>query len=224
MFTAPTSTSYRELAYGKGLDTCTLNYASTATFTALLPNTSSLALTKPTTGRVSLAQDATYNYIYSKELTSSDFTVGSTYGLNPITTDPDFPEFSMKGIIETPATFKVSAPAIHGTSPPNVSQSTTLSWSGSGGDYMIAYFLRYEGSAVIDEVSCVMKDDGSFTVPSTVWSDWSKGDQVSVLIGRAIESSTTLPYNNADNGVVGIHLDVRGRVSILKQKLNGDQP
>ena len=204
VFTAPTTTSYYELAYANALDTCELNYASTASFSALLPNTTSLSLNKPATGSISLLQDTTYNYIYAEDLGSGDFIENATYSLSPITTDPDFPSFSMKGIVETPASFKVSSPAIHGTSPPNVSQSTSLSWGGSGGDYMLAYFLRYEGSAIIDEVSCVMKDDGSFTVPSTVWSDWSKGDQVSVLIGRALEPSTTLPYNNADNGVVGI--------------------
>ena len=50
-----------------------------------------------------------------------------------------------------------------------------------------------------------MKDDGAVTVPSTIWSDWSTFDQMSILIGRVKEPTTTLPYNNADNGVVGIY-------------------
>ena len=50
-----------------------------------------------------------------------------------------------------------------------------------------------------------MKDDGSFVVPSTIWSGWSDYDQISILVGRVQEPTTTLPYNNADNGTVGIY-------------------
>ena len=109
IFTSPMSYSYADLVYGDTMDNCELNYTNSNTFSALLPDTPSLSLAKPTAGSLSLTQDVTYPYIYSEDLLSGDFTASSAYDLNAITSDPNFPSFSQSGFVETPGPFKVSS-------------------------------------------------------------------------------------------------------------------
>jgi hypothetical protein len=54
-------------------------------------------------------------------------------------------------------------------------------------------------------VTCAVRDDGSFTVPSSAWSSWTTGRYVDIVVGRARMPSGTIPVNNADSGVAGVY-------------------
>jgi hypothetical protein len=101
----------------------------------------------------------------------------------------------------------VTSPAISADNAPTVSRTNfNLAWSTSQpGEYMVAQLLRYNSSLTTleDVVTCAMTDDGSFQVPSGVWSDWDPDQVIYIAVGRVVEDGGTLPYNNAKSGVVG---------------------
>jgi hypothetical protein len=63
-------------------------------------------------------------------------------------------------------------------------------------------------SAIVEAVTCVVQDDGAFTVPASVWTGWEPGRSLVVVLGRVQESVATLPYNNSTSGMVGIYQEL----------------
>jgi len=57
---------------------------------------------------------------------------------------------------------------------------------------------------LLEEVSCVVDDDGSFTIPSSAFAGWSADAQILMLVGRVKEPSGEIPFNNARSGLVGV--------------------
>jgi hypothetical protein len=90
-----------------------------------------------------------------------------------------------------------------------VSESFALNWTtGSTGDFAFAQLVRIDGytQTVEDRVTCRMRDDGRFQVPSNVWSDWFVGDIIQIGVGRAAVGKTELPNNHGDAQVATIWL------------------
>jgi hypothetical protein len=61
------------------------------------------------------------------------------------------------------------------------------------------------GATVDETVTCWALDDGSFTVPASVWTGWATNRTLYVLVGREITSGATLPYDHSGSQVAGIY-------------------
>ena len=59
----------------------------------------------------------------------------------------------------------------------------------------------------VEEVRCLLVDDGKHTVEGEVWNDWEYfAEQYLVIeLGRVRESRAILPYDQSHSGVVGVH-------------------
>lgn len=217
MFVEPTTETYRTLYYARSLDRCESDYAGPATSVyAYEIGADNVRLTIPTTSNVlTLTKNASYAYYYeladkdgdtyANDLKASDYKQNAAYGLQPISST-SFPAFEIETMVKTPDLLQVTAPAITGSTVPTVPRNFTFSWStGTPGDYMVVTMYRYDASGVAEVVTCAMNDDGSFQVPNSVWAGWDVDEQITILIGRAVEAGDTLPHNNTDGGVVGVY-------------------
>ena len=112
-------------------------------------------------------------------------------------------------VLDLPSSFNVSQPNMSGSSIPSVSRSAfNLTWSGSGGDFMLAYLAKRPSDASTnweEVVTCAMTDDGSFTVPSSAFSSWTSSRYVDVVIGRVTMPGGIVPYNDANVGFAGTY-------------------
>jgi hypothetical protein len=212
-FAVPVDFQYWQF-YSSALDTCVSSYSPT------LPDiyyydfeVAAATLTAPDGGTLRYTWDATYAYYDAGDLANGDFDQNASYDLATLT-PTDFPAFDAPDIVRTPGSFTVGSPAIGGSTPPPVNRNSfSLMWTGSGGDYMLAYLGRDlheqpSGSGNFEYtelVTCALRDDGSFTVPSTVWTGWAANTQMDVLLGRVTLGTGTVPFNNADSQFAGIY-------------------
>ena len=115
----------------------------------------------------------------------------------------------MPNIARTPGSFTVNTPNIGGGTVPNVSKSAlSLGWTTAGtGDFIVVdlALLSADTSTIVEDVSCALNDDGSFTVPSSVWHSWAASRYLLVTVGRATLGTGKVPYNNGDSQVAGIY-------------------
>ena len=74
------------------------------------------------------------------------------------------------------------------------------------GDFVVivAQLLGDGGATPLELVSCVARDDGSFSMPADIWEQWAYGDLILVEFGRVIVSERTLPHNRANVEIAGI--------------------
>ena len=148
-----------------------------------------------------------------------DVVPGTTYDLEPIAGDADWPGFGIVDYLEVPAAFSVTSPALdQPTDPVDVTETFTLTWNGSGGDYVLLYILRegiyyygspyygYTGTWVLDGyVTCAVPDTGSFTMPAGTWPTWYPGAFLHIQVGRVIESSAIHPHDNSEVRAAGVY-------------------
>lgn len=207
-FISPTDFQWRDL-YSPTIDTCQLNYSSSVSISTYDPGTTSLQLTRSSGSPISYAWDSTDGWFLANttgDLTASQFGSDTSYTLD-ITSSSDFPVTTVPTFIKTPRTgLTVSSPAIAGASAPNISRGQTFSWSGGSADYtLIDLQMRNEaGTATAAAVTCVVNNDGSFTVPSSVWSSWPTNRIVDVYVGQVVEGTGTLPWNSSTSRLAGI--------------------
>ncbi|MBX2801634.1 MAG: hypothetical protein KTR31_28410 [Myxococcales bacterium] len=145
---------------------------------------------------------------YTNDDLNAVLQTGAVYDLDPVA-GPDFPSFDLPTAIEMAAPFQVTSPNLHGDNLPTTDASISLSWSGSGGDYVLIWILRqylFEGQFIDDGVvSCAVPDTGSFTVPAALWNTWFAGDVLHIQVGRAHIDDNVLPHNGADSRIAGVY-------------------
>jgi hypothetical protein len=201
----PTDIEYWEL-YSRTLDSCGSEYVGPDLY-YYEPALSSASLTLPTGGTLRMPWDTTNGTFAATAVSSAQYVQGGSYDLDPMTPD-GYPLFDVPDVLTLPSSFSVSVPNIGGGTPPNLTRSGfNLAWNGSGGDAMVAILaLRNADQTDWDEtLTCAMRDDGAFTVPSATWTRWTSGRYVDILVGRMTMPSGVVPYNNADSGFAGIY-------------------
>ncbi|MBN2798078.1 MAG: IPT/TIG domain-containing protein [Deltaproteobacteria bacterium] len=209
-FIEPWVMDWGSLLYAPGMDQCRSEYGIHADWDAIGvydPQLSALVISSTSGGSVRMTPDADASWIYGAEPALSTFVHSTSYRLEPTTGGAgSWPEFSLDPLVVTPPALSVYEPDMGGSEGPDIVQSAfDLRWSPSGArDYVLVDLFRYNGSAIVEEVTCKVVDDGTFRVPSSVWTGWSSGSQMSVYLGRASEGSATLPYNNARAGFVAV--------------------
>jgi len=210
-FLAPGAIEWWQL-FGKGFNQCSSNYEySGSEIEVFQPDVTRFTLKRGSAAAVNLFQgDGTpagnEEYVFATQgNVSSSFANSAVYNLESAGTE-DWPQFVLEGAVQTPSSFQVTSPVINAPTPPEITRSSfRLAWTGSGGDYVLARLLRFNSTGtLLEEVTCVLDDTGSFTVPSNVWAGWSAGSQLTVLVGRVKESTGKLPFNNSNSGMVGV--------------------
>jgi hypothetical protein len=207
-FIDPIDDPFWKRYYASSIDSCKSNYM-TAGASALETGTSTVKLSIPGGGNVSLAADATNPAYFRADLTDRQYKAGGEYGLLEIASST-FPNIAVDGVVATPSgTLNVTAPAIAGSSPPLISKNFTVSWgASSSADYILIFLGRYGNSSATDYaevVSCVANDDGTFAVPGSVWTGWAPDNQLDVLVGRVSESTATFEHNGSQSGMIGTY-------------------
>lgn len=202
-FTVPVELEYWEL-YATSLDRCESGYQySFSTTDFYEPGASSVSLVG-TEAELILEQDDVDPTMYALDF-AEGWEPDSSYDLLAMDGTPPWPDLAQPDLVGTPPGFSLFQPAIAGTYPPTVRQELELEWSDAGaGDFMVAILYRYSGDTVAEIVKCAMVDDGSFTIDRSVWDSWSSGSQLTVVVGRARVSPTSLAHNRASSQVAGV--------------------
>jgi len=208
-FIIPDDFEIYEWLVAPSLDTCVSDYTSASKVYVYDLGISALTLTGPAGSTLSLPWDSSSYLFQDSDLNSSgQYYANGSYDLDEVTGSSIFPDFELSSFVETPSSFNISSPSITGSSVASLSRGQlSFSWTGSDGDYVMIQMSLYNnaGTGYDEVVTCAVADDGSFTVPSSTWTNWSANRQVTVLFGRAKKSSVTLPFNNAEDRVVGLH-------------------
>lgn len=203
-FVGPTDTEWYEI-YAPTLDTCRNedSYAFGGEITVYDPGVSSIELSGSRS--INLSWDAEFNSYAADELTTSQWAPSSTYNLEPMTGGA-FPALTVNGIASTASRPTLYSPSITGSSIANISPNPTFSWAPSGADWvLITLGIHSSGSTSYQEViHCVAQDDGSFRVDTGQFVEWPYYRQIDVYFGPARKATGTLPWNNAQSGVVGL--------------------
>jgi hypothetical protein len=130
----------------------------------------------------------------------------TTYHLDPVNGNADWPAFDVRGIVRVPGSFNVTSPRLAANQLQPQGRTIDLAWSGSGGDYMLVYIRREtSGGADNGYVTCAVPDTGSFRIPSNTWPNWPANNTLYVQIGRVLEQGGDLPMNDGENRMAGIY-------------------
>jgi hypothetical protein len=54
-----------------------------------------------------------------------------------------------------------------------------------------------------ETVTCTLRDDGAFNVPSGTFKGWATGRQLNIFVSRYKLADATIAYNNAATAVLG---------------------
>jgi hypothetical protein len=132
--------------------------------------------------------------LYSGAMAASDRLAGESWAME--LDSVGWPE-RVDGFLEMPEPLQITEPFVDGadyTEIDYVFSSFTLSWTGgSPGDYVVAQLIRWEGDFDVEYVSCTLRDDGSFNVQSSMFSDWYTGEQLTIIVGRVNVTNATMP-------------------------------
>lgn len=150
------------------------------------------------------ASDAQFG---ADEVVASQFAANSSYDLSETNfSGAEIPEFTVSGILDTPGSFSVSAPAIQGNNAPSVSQNFSVAWSGgSAGDGVLLtlQMMNSAGTTVEESVTCALRDDGAFNVPGGTFKGWAANRQLNIFVSRYKLAQATIDFNNAGTAVMG---------------------
>lgn len=204
----PSAHSYWE-NFAPTMDTCRSNYSPTFQYSVVAPASApAISIANASGDSVNLTYDSTGNAWSKSPFTSTSFAFNDNYDV----TIPDldgFPASVINNGVTTPGSFRVTSPNLDGAQVPSTTKNNlSLSWTGSGGDYMIASMSLYSIndttlSNELERVTCVISDDGSFPVPANVWTRWAANEIVVIEFSRISVSRGIIGFNNATSGVVG---------------------
>ena len=194
--TTPTTRLFWEWAFSPTIDTCVTDYAYNQPLEIYDINVANTVF--QTNSRDVTLTDPDGSGVWNKDLTSGDFVQNGNYGLSEVVS-PNFPSFSVNQLMHTPTSFSVSQPAISGQTVPEVNRAFSVQWSGSTADNIVLMLehLTYPDYAPIDSVTCVVNNDGNFTVPGAIWSAWSTGEVVFIHVGALNEGTGSIDFNNS---------------------------
>lgn len=142
------------------------------------------------------------------EFTSASLGQGSSYDLQEVTS-PVYPAFSITDAARGPKAFTVTSPsAVTGSFQTLTRTNLNFSWSASGADAILINIVVTPTGDFADarhDVTCWAKNDGSFTVPPSLFSNWGSGSIAYILVGAAKEGAGTNPVDNGDARIAGIY-------------------
>jgi hypothetical protein len=193
--------------YAPGVDNCINGvYSSSDKVLVYDLGVSSITLAPSSGSDLRLTwEDAPDYWFVNDNPSSNQIPVGGYFSLDPISSS-SFPPISISRLVDVPSTFNITSPAITGSSVAELTRSQLdFRWSGgSSADRVLIelYLWNSAGDGFDQTVTCVVSDDGSFAVPESTWTGYPTGRQITVLLARLEEGSSTLDYNNSQARVV----------------------
>jgi hypothetical protein len=140
----------------------------------------------------------------------ADVQPGEGYDLVAAESTSDTEAFTLDGLVRVPDGLQITGPNLDSTAPMAVPRQFDLRWDASQpGDYVAivmekAVYNPNTDSYVLEEtLSCAVSDSGVFTIPGSMWADWSRDETIFVRVGRIRESNVVLPHNQAEVAVTG---------------------
>lgn len=206
----PRDFEWREL-FAPGIDRCANDYIAPVSWDYLPIGAPDVTLRGPT-GNLVLDPDPDLANRYriddvpwSAIPTSADFDLATIQG------GPDWPSFGLIGVVRGTDSFVVNRPNLDRTTPATVQRNDfRFAWGGTPGDYVLLYLTHISESGGrpvrIQTVTCVVQDDGDFTVPFGAWTSWGLtiDDYVLVEIGRVRERTQAMPHDRSDARLVSV--------------------
>jgi hypothetical protein len=196
----PTDEHFYHWAFSPTDDSCSSNYFYSNTLSNYNLGVSTTSF--DVNGRTLTLNDTNNNQIWGKTLTPSEYVQGANYHLNEIS-GTGFPSFGIENITQAPSSFVVTNPYLDGSTPPTVGRSFAVTWSGATADRMVLILERLDANQnSLETLTCVARNDGSFSIPASAWSGWQAGGIVLILVGALNEGGGgTIPFNNAESRV-----------------------
>ncbi|MFT5585532.1 MAG: hypothetical protein ACI9VR_003124 [Cognaticolwellia sp.] len=193
--------------YAASEDSCSDNFVSSKGLSVYSDFEVSQVQLKQSTRTVTMSWQEP-NLRWYGEYTSSQLGQGSAYDLQSVNSAV-YPTFSIADAARGPKAFTVTSPAAVTGAFQSLSRTgLNFSWSASGADaVMINIVVTPTGdfADAVHDVTCWAKNDGSFTVPSSLFSQWGSGSIAYLIVGAAKEGTGTNPIDNGDARVAGVY-------------------
>lgn len=159
-------------------------------------------------GAVALTMPLAEDGFFAADLSAADFVPEARYDLSPIV-GGGLDGMAVSGITRTPGDFALLTPALGGAQPIALGpEDLSFTWASAGADAVYLLVQRRDLddlTRVVEEVGCVVADDGAFTLPADAWDGaWTSGQWIYVYAGAATEADGIVPLNGADSRMVGI--------------------
>jgi hypothetical protein len=140
------------------------------------------------------------------DLLPEQVTPGETYDLRLEGTF-GLPEVELPGVFPVPSAFQITNPAIGGADVPDVVAGQHFEWTqdAEADAFLLQVgMLNADNTAFEEELYCVSRDVGSFTLDPSWWVNWTPDRQIHILAGRYNAGVGVLPWN-------------RGRIEVASQ-------
>ena len=166
-----------------------------------------LATTSLQVDGLDIELEALEDRTFDSLLEVGEFQERATYGVE--LSGGELPDFAIEELARTGAAFDLYEPYVFGSAPPELRKNELdIEWGQADADRMIIWVERYDEDLeeIIETVACVARDDGSFKVPGSAWSeDWDYDQWLYIYVGAVREDGGTVPINNADSRVAGVY-------------------
>ena len=203
----PDSGRYRDL-FAPGLDSCTSDQFEVDSrggmdlsgVSAVLSG--ELGTIEPVWDVANTRFELELGAITLEESTSYALTLGGLW---------DLPDFTIADLAATPAPFELTSPDIAGSAPLALEQDQlAFRWQTIEADAVVIYIARVSGDGreTFEVLSCLVDNDGAFTIPPSAWEAWQGGNQLYTYVGAMREVEATVPLNNGISSVAGISWNV----------------
>jgi hypothetical protein len=193
--------------YGAAEDSCADNFSTAKTVSVYTDFDVNQVQFKQSSRTVSMNWESG-NLRWFGEYASGALGQGSAYDLQTVNSAV-YPSFSISDVTRGPKAFTVTSPAAVTGSFQYLSRTgLNFSWSASGADaIMINIVVTPTGDFAdsVHDVTCWVKNDGSFTVPPSLFSKWGSGNYAYLIIGAAKEGTGTNPVDNGEARVAGTY-------------------
>ena len=190
--------------WAQNLDQCIRNYSPDTSSLRTIDTGANQAVLQTGVKSVAINSTSTSNW-YEAELAEADFVSNSQYDLRSMNGADNWPSAQVDGFVQTPPGEMIVTRPNLGSVTAAINRTVDLRWDNSDtGDFVLVYIGRYEGDALKEEVSCVLRDDGAYLISSSMFAGWSTLSQAYFAIGRAKVSNAMLPHNNSQSEVLGI--------------------
>ncbi|MBL8618485.1 MAG: IPT/TIG domain-containing protein [Deltaproteobacteria bacterium] len=193
--------------FATALDSCEGESYAPTTLYVDSPTASSIELRSGSGRSLTLSWDGTFNGYINDALTAGAYGAGELYSLSALSADR-VPAVAVANFARLPSPLSVSNPALSGADPDTLARGEAITWTPASNDWILFTLHLYNGVGAdsIETVTCVARDDGSFTPDSSKFTLWPVGVQLTIFASAARDvPGGVLPWNQANSRVAGLN-------------------
>lgn len=146
---------------------------------------------------IDLPYNSTEGRFLAYDISAAQYAAGESYDL-ALSDTPGLPELEIADAFTAPARFELEEPLLDVPEPLPLTADQHFGWNtDETGDAVIIQvgMLNVAGDAFEEELYCVSRDVGSFTLPEEMWTRWARDRYVNVLVGRYRTGNELVPWN-----------------------------